>query len=345
MERMRNLNSGLGQFCLNLGGALAALPEQDCHFEACLPGQLSGVFGDDFSYRPVRKWQKITGVQTQSDLWHGMHQDSAYFPQNRRTRLSMTIHDLNFLERSDYGKQKKARKTAQLQQRINRCTGLVYVSQFVREQVHANLNIPAGIHEKVAYNGVHAPEVQQTAQQKEKAPYLFSIGLHPKKNYAAVLPVLQVKSNWKWVIAGSDNKGYSREILTAAEQLGVDKQLVFSGVVTEEEKWNLYAGCEALLFPSLAEGFGLPVIEAMSFGKPVFLSTRTSLPEIGGSEAYYFESFDPEEVVKTFQKGMSDFNEDPGKIQRLKSWAARFTWESAAKEYLDFFQTILQTGI
>lgn len=340
MERMRNLNSGLGQCCLHLGHALAASPVQDCHFEAYLPARLGGIFGENFSYRPVRKWQKITGVSTHNNLWHCMHQDSAYLPKDRQTRLSMTIHDLNFLERADYSERKKNRKTGLLQKRINRCAGLVYVSGFVKEQVHARLKIPAGIPEAVVYNGVPAPA--SVVPRPGATPCLFSIGLHPKKNYAAALPILQSRRDWQWVIAGGDDKGYRQELTRAAEKLGVAGRLEFPGVITEQEKWEWYATCAALVFPSTAEGFGLPVLEAMSFGKPVFLSKCTSLPEIGGPEAYYFSDFEPDSVIDTFQNGMTDFENDPEKAQRLKAWAMQFTWENTAREYLNFFQAILR---
>lgn len=340
MERMRNLNSGLGQFCLHLGSALAAQPVTECHFEAYLPGKLSGIFGADVSCRPARKWHKISGVSTNSQLWHCMHQDSAYFPQNRNTRVSMTIHDLNYLERTDYSGEKKTRKTRQLQKRVNRCAGLVYVSNFVKEQAHDQLNIPKHLPEAVVYNGVAVPEQVET--HKTRAPYLFSIGLHPKKNYAVALPILQRNPRLTWVIAGGDNKGYRQELTNAAEALQVANRLHFTGTVTETEKWNLYAHCEALIFPSLAEGFGLPVIEAMAFGKPVFLSNRSSLPEIGGAEAYYFDSFEAARVSGIFEYGMKDFTKNPEKAQRLKARARSFTWENAASEYLKFFHQILQ---
>jgi glycosyltransferase involved in cell wall biosynthesis len=87
----------------------------------------------------------------------------------------------------------------------------------------------------------------------------------------------------------------------------------------------------------------LPVIEAMSFGKPVFLSNLTSLPEIGGGEAYYFSDFEPNTLIEAFANGMKQFENSPGKGEKLKSWAAQFTWEKSAKQYLEFYQKVLAT--
>ena len=342
MERLRNPYSGLGQYCLQLGRALATEPAaQAVHFECYLPREMTGIMGPAFRYRAVRKWQKITGVETDASLWHCMHQDSAYFPTGKTT-VAMTIHDLNFLERTDYSTWRKTLKARHLQQRINRCKGLVYISEFVKKWVHENMEVPAGTIESVIYNGAPTEEHINLGKMEKRAPYLFSIGMHPKKNYAVALPILQLSTEYQWVIAGADSKGYKAELQKAAELLGVADRLVFVGAVPEAEKWRLYKNCAALIFPSLSEGFGMPVLEAMAFGKPVFLSDRTSLPEIGGAEAYYFKSFAPKDVQAAFSEGMEKYKNDPEKPERLKKHAAKFSWDKTAKEYLKFYNAILE---
>jgi glycosyltransferase involved in cell wall biosynthesis len=342
MERLRNLNAGLGQYCLQLGRALAAQPaSQAQHFECYAPAHLAGILGPSFGYQSTKKWHKLTGVSTNAALWHCTHQDSAYFPAGKKTALALTIHDLNFLERTDYPDWRKKLKANQLQKKINRCQGLVYISEFVKNAVHTNLKVPAGIREQVIYNGVRVEEAKDSSNETGVKPYLFSIGLHPKKNYVVALPILVSNPGYQWIIAGADDKGYQAELEKAAARQGVADRLKFTGTVTEAEKWRLYQHCSALLFPSLSEGFGLPVLEAMSFGKPVFLSDRTSLPEIGGEAAYYFKNFAEEHIQQVFFEGMEDYKNDPEKPQRLKNWAATFTWDNAAKDYLKFYQSIL----
>ncbi len=342
MERLRNPNAGLGQYCLQLGRALAAQPvSQAHHFECYLPDYLTGILGAAFSYRATRKWHKLTGVATEASLWHCMHQDSAYWPASNKTAVVMTIHDLNFMERADYSNWRKGQKRQQLQRKVNRCQGLVYISEFVKNTVHQHLKLPAGIQEKVILNGVSVEAPTKPGKDTTGKPYLFSIGLHPKKNYAAALPILKSNPEYQWIIAGKDSKGYQAELEKAATALGVNHQLSFSGVVTEQGKWHLYKDCTALIFPSLSEGFGLPVLEAMAFGKPAFISNRTSLPEIGGKEAYYFTSFEPEHIQQVFSEGMKSIKNDPKKPQRLKEHAAKFNWQNAAKDYLQFYQQII----
>ncbi len=85
----------------------------------------------------------------------------------------------------------------------------------------------------------------------------------------------------------------------------------------------------------------MPVIEAMSLGKPVFLSRLTSLPEVGGTEAFYFDDFSAQNMRKTFEEGMANYLKNPEKAERIKEWAKQFTWENAAAEYLNLYRQVL----
>lgn len=94
------------------------------------------------------------------------------------------------------------------------------------------------------------------------------------------------------------------------------------------------------MFPSLAEGFGIPVIEAMNFGKPVFLSSLTSLPEIGGQAAYYFENFDIDHMREVFDAGMDDYVEN-NRLETIKQHASFFSWDRCADEYYKIYRKLL----
>ena len=344
MERLRNPYSGLGQYCLQLGTALAALPDTGVHFEYLLPKASRFEFGAAVRTRHVSRLAQWIPVKTKAALWHCTHQDSAYWPRGKQTPVVMTIHDLNFLERADYSNLKKRFKLWQLQRKVNRCKGLVYISHFVKKWANAHLKIPAGVLERVIHNGNNLSDQTVPMQRPgwgEWPPFLFSIGIHPKKNYAALLPLLAQLPQHRWVIAGTDGKGYRQAMEAGAAALGASDRLVFTGPVDEPEKKWLFEHCEALLFPSLSEGFGRPVVEAMWAGKPVFLSKATSLPEIGGAEAFYFDDFSAENQYKTFVNGMETYKKDGLKAQRMKVWSEQFNWHDTAKAYLAFYQSAI----
>jgi glycosyltransferase involved in cell wall biosynthesis len=147
----------------------------------------------------------------------------------------------------------------------------------------------------------------------------------------------------KLVIAGDDKHPYVGEVLHAAERAAVKDRVTFAGAVDEPTKRWLYENCRALLFPSLSEGFGLPVVEAMSAGKPAFLSRLTSLPEIGGDAAYYFDSFEPDSMAATVKRGLDDFDAHPQRADELRAYASRYSWMRAATEYWALYDEVFRS--
>ena len=99
-------------------------------------------------------------------------------------------------------------------------------------------------------------------------------------------------------ICGKDSFQYADEIRTQIKEKAVGNVFV-TGMIEQTEKIWLYRNCQAFLFPSRGEGFGLPVIEAMQFGKAVFISNYTCLPEISNGFAFIWEKLEPEAMAKS----------------------------------------------
>jgi glycosyltransferase involved in cell wall biosynthesis len=338
MQKLHNLNSGLGQFCLGLGQALTEQSKnKDLHF--LVPENKKGIFGNNAIYILLKSylsflWNKPKGF----DAWHCTHQESKYLPS--QSKLILTIHDLNFLYK--YKGLKKKLKLNALQRKVNKASAIVAISQFTANEIKQHLQIDEKkLH--VIYNGASLKSIDPAELPAflRNKKYLFSIGIiNPKKNFHALLPLLQNKPELKLVIAGNDSHTYVQEIKEKALALGVLSQLHFMGAVSDELKYTFYKNCYAFVFPSLSEGFGLPVIEAMLMGKPVFLSKLTCLPEIGGPEAFYWDNFEANNMREVFEKGMEVYESDPRKAERMKVHAMQFSWEKAAKAYLDLYDGI-----
>ena len=145
--------------------------------------------------------------------------------------------------------------------------------------------------------------------------------------------------NLKLFLCGNATSKYADKIRTLITKHKLEKRVVITGEVSEAEKNWMFENCKAFVFPSLSEGFGLPVVESMHFGKPLILSKLTSLPEIGGKEAIYLDNFLPEEIASKIEFAIK--NDTPERQKLLKDRASFFSWQKAAEQYLEMYSALL----
>lgn len=344
MHRLKtNPYNGLYQFSKSLGSAIAPVKDNELNWNFYLPKTYYGIFGNEVNYVQHHSIDKFFKAGTSKfDVWHITTQISWYKPFNKKTKVVFTLHDLNFLiEEKDHVKHNK-RLLAQIQQRINRSQHVVCISEFALQ--HAQQFIDFGNKPtSVIYNAAtvhHFPRFNSPVYQPSK-PFLFAIGLvQPRKNFHT-LPCLLKGNDYELVIAGLNDFPYAAEVRSEAQKWGVADRVKMIGAVSEEDKYWYYKHCEAVLFPSYAEGFGIPVVEGMSHGKPVFISTQTCLPEIGGKEAYYFEHFEATYMQQKLAEGLLHYQTNQPQ-DKIKARAAFFNWDRSAAEYIEVYKKVLQ---
>jgi glycosyltransferase involved in cell wall biosynthesis len=344
LERLKYPNTGLYHFDLQLGKALVATNKNPLiDFTFYLPDAQKNLFNSGIEKYIQRKWHKIYfPMPADVKIWHGLYQGTAYFPKPSRIKKILTIHDLNFLYDQNKKAHKKKKYLKTLQSKIDRVDKVVAISNFVLDDIKTHLNLDK-VESSVIYNGCNIEPIEMIKPPLSipATPFFFTIGtITDKKNFHVLLPLLQ-KNEHHLIIAGIvQNEEYYQKILTYAKELGVSDRLIFTGAISENDKQWYYKNCAAFLFPSLAEGFGLPVIEAMSFGKLVVLSTHTSLPEIGGPYCYYFKNFDPDSMQQTLTESMLHYNEN-NLAEQIILHASKFSWEKAALQYHSIYQQLL----
>jgi glycosyltransferase involved in cell wall biosynthesis len=171
---------------------------------------------------------------------------------------------------------------------------------------------------------------------------LYPANFWPHKNHRRLFEALRLRPNLnvRLVCTGAPN-ALMQALAREAEPLGV----VFAGYVSPAELAGLLQSCAGLVFPSLYEGFGMPVLEAMALGKPVLCSNVTSLPEVAGNAAIYFDPASPEQIataIETLQ------HEHPlvAELVRLGRVRARAfgTARDMAGRYLALFHEVLAAG-
>lgn len=226
-----------------------------------------------------------------------------------------------------------------MQWKVRWADEVICISEFAKSEVEKHLNL-GGKKCKVIYN--HVPPLDKTLAIKPNAqikePFFFSVGvIQEKKNLHVLLDLMKLMPEKHLYIAGKEikktHKNWYAQLLKKRIEEENITNVTLLGPVSHEEKIWLYENCEAFLFPALFEGFGLPVIEAMQFGKPVFSSKETSLKEIGGNFSYFWDSFDPQDMKAVIDKHLDGFYQDDKLIMEEKKYADSFSYDKHFEEY------------
>lgn len=278
----------------------------------------------------------------QVDLWHSVNQFCRRFPDSSKTKQILTIHDYNFL--FEETSERKKELLDQMQKKIDRANAVTFVSYFAEQQVRENSRLDGKL-TRVIYNGVEAlasiPQHRPDFVTSDK-PFFFALGQFlPKKKFDVLLDVMKYFPDKELYICGNELIGYQHEIQQRIDRERINNVHIPGGIGDEYRAW-LFAHCQAYLFPSIGEGFGLPAIEAMQFGKPVFASNHQSLPEIVGDYGYIWTSFDVAEMAQVIKDGLNDFYSDESQKQRVIEYASTFSYEKHVEEYIKLYKEMLE---
>ncbi len=173
------------------------------------------------------------------------------------------------------------------------------------------------------------------ARYQINRPYILSVGtLEPKKNYSILLRAFKaLKVDWNLVIIGK--KGWkSQEVFSTIDELKIKERVKILGYIKNEDLPFFYNGAEIFVFPSLYEGFGLPLLEAMACGVPVICSNTSSLPEIGKDAVLYFNPYSVYELADLLIKLIGDAELQKTLRDKGIARAKEFLWQKTAQATL-----------
>jgi len=210
----------------------------------------------------------------------------------------------------------------------------------------------------VVYNGIDkrffdpalagsTPAEKIKKDYKISGKYILFLGtLEPRKNLTRVLEgfakfknSFQKKFDYQLVVAGK--RGWLfKEYFQQAEDLGINSDVIFTGYVGGDELKPLYTFAEFFVMPSLYEGFGQTIVEAMACGTPCLVSKVSSIPEIAGDAALYVNPYDTEGIGKAMEKLAGDKNLREKLSAAGREQAKKFSWEKCAKETLEVYKQI-----
>jgi glycosyltransferase involved in cell wall biosynthesis len=285
------------------------------------------------------------------DVVHGLVQNSPYLRcKNHSSKYMITLHDLNFIHENDNRNfDKRLRK---YQRNVAGLDYLVCISHFVEQDVLKHVKLKGTKH-SVIHNGVAQYKRDITfspAKIPEKLgekPYLLIVSTFMrKKNIHLLVDMMKFLPDYFLVVVGKViHKDYYEEVLQAIRRDDLNHRIIMLGAIEEAEKYWLYDHCKAFVFPSAAEGFGIPPLEAMLAGKPVFASTSTSIPEVCGNMAFYWDTLQGKAMAEVVLQGLANVNAPQNNSELLKAYACKYSWQQCADKYIDVYNQLVNNKL
>jgi glycosyltransferase involved in cell wall biosynthesis len=352
-----NNRTGIGNYTVNLAEGLVKVDVQNCykvlstHFRHKIKNWplLSGFFRViiycyDNSIFPFQLALKKTALY---------HNPAFILPLlNFGYKKIITIHDLGFYV---FGS-KFARNwhswhlRFMLPYSIRHADKIIAVSQATKQQIIDIFKVASekivvtyeGVSEKFRLIQDKIGVEKVLAKYGIKRPYILFVGtMDPRKNLVRLIKAFQeakkTLSDLKLVIVGSKGELYTPEL----NKLISAGDIVLTGYVGEEDLAYLYNGADVFAFPSLYEGFGLPILEAMACGTPVITSQVYSMPEVAGDAALLVDPENIEEIAAAIRRLINDHELRKGLIEKGLARAKQFTWAKTAAETLAIYQEVI----
>jgi len=302
----------------------------------------------DFWYRPHR-YLRASGLPRnarrrllveplgppRAALFHGLNQRLPRMPMRRAVA---TFHDLFVLSGEYSTPEFRERFAAQARDAAARADLVIAVSAFTAGQVSALLDVePSKI--RVVHHGTRRLKFPPVARER----LILSVGaIQKRKNIARLVEAFEtLDRSWRLVLAGSVSGFGAAEILARIQQSPARDRISVTGYVSPETLAEWYARSTIFAFPSLDEGFGMPILEAMAAGTPVITSNRSALPEVAGDAALLVDPENTEALAEALRDLAAREDRRRELARRGAARAQCFTWERAVRETWDVYRELL----
>jgi glycosyltransferase involved in cell wall biosynthesis len=270
----------------------------------------------------------------------------------------LTIHDILFESHPEFFPETHRRLLKFfIPFSAKRANRIISVSEFTKKEIIKYYRVPE---EKITviYEGasdrfapINDRDMIVSVVQKHgiKKKYVLFVGrIEPRKNIVGLLHAFvhirnKGMKDYCIVIVGNQDKIFQEnELFNKIKELNLESDVIFTGGVSEEDLPVLYNGAEVLVYPAFAEGFGLPVLEAMSCGTPVITSNTTSLPEVTADAAILINPHSSGEIGQAMEKILSDPALRREYASRGLQRAKTFSWADAAKKTIEVYKEVLK---
>jgi glycosyltransferase involved in cell wall biosynthesis len=304
--------------------------------------------GFDYCYRPhrfVRSWSEevpknarrrlLIGGAPRASLFHALNQrvDLRFGP------VVTTFHDLFVLTAEYSTREFRERFAEQARNAARRSDRIIAVSEFTARQVVDLLGFDRSRIDVVPH-GTHAPPAILPDSERENL-VLFLGSIQKRKNVVRLVRAFRaMPSGWKLVLAGGTGFG-AEEALDAIRESPRRDDISTPGYISAAELETLYRRARIFAFPSLDEGFGIPVLEAMAWGVPVLTSNRSALPEAAGDAAQLVDPNDEDAMADALQRLAVDRELREQLQEQGRERALAHPWSRACDETWNVYRKLL----
>jgi glycosyltransferase involved in cell wall biosynthesis len=278
-----------------------------------------------------------------------VHETALFPPAVSDLPVIYTLHDLSLLKHRDKHPQDSVWFfDLFFRRRLPYAAHIVTVSEFIRKEVIEELGVPASAvtavplaAQPVFYPRSKAQVISTLDRHGWPHEYILFVGtLEPRKNLSLLIQALALTATKVPLLlagwAGWGNKQWQSDIC----RLGLERRVLLTGYVDEEALACLYGGASVFVYPSLYEGFGLPLLEAMACGCPVICSNTSSLPEVSGDAAVLFDPEDAAALADAIDGVLNDVHWRQSLVDQGLRRARLFTWHNTALRTLEVFAKV-----
>jgi glycosyltransferase involved in cell wall biosynthesis len=266
----------------------------------------------------------------------------------------MTVYDLSFLVHPEFHREENVRHALQgTRETIARADAIITISCATRQELIDRLNVPADriVVTQLAAGSqyVRVEDSRRKMQVREKyrlpSDFILCVGsIEPRKNIARLLQayarLISARQKGVQLVIAGGTGWLNTEIYLTVRRLGLETQVHFIGYVEENDLPVVYSLATIFVYPSLYEGFGLPVLEAMQCGVPVLTSNVSSLPEVAGNATLLVTPTEVEDIAYGLRRLLEDADLRSELRTRGYQRAQEFSWERCARETLAVYKNV-----
>ena len=288
-------------------------------------------------------WEQVSWpIQIEQEQFDLLHSMAFVSPILNKIPTIVTVYDLSFVHFPDtFPVLQRFYLHSQTARSVRSARRVITISEASRQDLHDFFEIPLDKIDVVlpgvdqVFRSVPADQVNAFREKQGiTGRFILHVGtLQPRKNIPVLLEAFSLSRAKGTILVLAGAKGWQYdEIFAMTKDLGLERRVHFTGYVADQELPLWYNAADALVFPSIYEGFGMPVLEAMACGTPVIAARTSSIPEAGGEAALYFEPQDAAALARHIDSVLDDDRLAKHMQQSGLEQAQKFSWEQAGIE-------------